>query len=102
MGHHFQEFLSKEIKEGDTPYKEDGTLKDEFAFDGNVLGKTFDMKVVSVENNEETAETISVTIVGIAEVPGREWIKDTSVFISTAVMKRSKTSLAISAAILSL
>ncbi|MBS4209568.1 ABC transporter permease [Bacillus sp. FJAT-50079] len=88
VGHHFQEFLSKEIGEGDDPYKEDGSLKEEFAYSGDVVGKTFDMKVVKMESGEETSKTIPVTIVGVADAPGREWMKDTTVFISPSVMKK--------------
>lgn len=87
VGYHFQELLAKETPEGIDPYNEDGILKDEFAYQGELLGKTLNMKVVKQENEKETTKVIPVKVVGVTAAPTREWLQDSTVFISQAVMK---------------
>lgn len=88
VGHHFHEALAKEAAEGKDAYDEDGILKEEYAYKGNILGKTINMQVEKLENGKETTKVIPVEIVGIAEAPSREWLKDYTVFISSSIMKK--------------
>ncbi|CAM3884072.1 ABC transporter permease [Lederbergia lenta] len=88
VGHHFRENLAKESAREKDLYDEDGFLKEEYAYKGDILGKTIDMQVQKVENGKEITEVFPVKIVGIAEAPSREWMKDYTVFISPTVMKK--------------
>ncbi|RST72473.1 ABC transporter permease [Siminovitchia acidinfaciens] len=84
VGYTFPEGLSREVGEDVNPYNEDGTVKKEFAFTDKVLGKTVQMEVL---DKKESSTTIPLTIVGIAKKPARDWMANSDVFISEAVLK---------------
>ncbi len=86
VGHDFGSTLTAEVPDGISPYDDDGILKEEYAYKGNLIGETVNMEVVKLENEEETNLVIPVTIVGIAKAPVRDWMQDQSVFISPEVL----------------
>ncbi|MDQ0272482.1 ABC transporter permease [Cytobacillus purgationiresistens] len=88
VGYHFSKHLMKETKGEDNPYNDDGSVKKEYAYEGDLLGKTIDMEVLKIDKGEETTETLPLTIVGIAKQPSREWMIDTNVFISESVLDK--------------
>lgn len=87
VGSAFPEQLSLDLKDAEEPYNEDGTLKEEYAYKGDILGKTIDMEVIKMEDDQRVTKSIPLTIVGIAQKPTREWLKITDVYIPEAVLK---------------
>lgn len=88
VGHAFPEELSPEAENGVDLYQEDGTLKEEFAYKGNIIGKTVDMEVMKIVDGKESTTTIPLKIVGIAEKPAKEWLQISTVFISESTLKQ--------------
>ncbi|UFT97759.1 ABC transporter permease [Radiobacillus kanasensis] len=68
-------------------YNEQGLVKDEYRYDGDLIGRTIQMEVVHSEDSEKT-KTFSLKIVGIGEKPTREWAQDQDIFISDAVLSQ--------------
>ncbi|MBS4206124.1 ABC transporter permease [Lederbergia citrea] len=88
VGSAFPETISKDLSKVDEPYNEDGTLKEEYAYKGELIDQTINMQVIKMEDGKEVKKAIPLTIVGIAKAPSREWLKITDVFISEAVLKQ--------------
>lgn len=88
IGHDFKETFFKEAPEGVDLYDEKGKLKNEFMYDGKLLGQTINMEVVKVKDGKETKEILPLQIVGIAKEPAREWMMDSTVFISPAILEK--------------
>lgn len=84
VGYSFQEELAPEVEDGVNPYHEDGTVKEEYAFKGNLIGKTVQMEV---KDKKDSTKAIPLTIVGIAKKPSKDWMANSDVFISETVLK---------------
>ncbi|MEN2465871.1 ABC transporter permease [Ornithinibacillus sp. JPR2-1] len=86
VGYHFANNLHLETEEN--PYDEDtGEIKEELRYSGSIIGKTITMSVQK-SAEEDKAEEIPLTIVGILKEPGREWLTNTDVFISQEVFQQ--------------
>ncbi len=87
VGSSFLDALSLEPKEGENAFNEDGTVKDKYAYKGDLIGKTIEMEVVKMENGKEVKKSIPLTITGITKKPSKEWMQIQSVYISEEVLK---------------
>ncbi|MFS0674762.1 ABC transporter permease [Ornithinibacillus sp. 179-J 7C1 HS] len=86
VGYHFVNNLYLASEEN--PYDEEtGEIKEEFRYSKSVIGKTITMSVMKNEE-EEVTEEIPLTIVGVLEEPGREWMINTDVYISQEVFQQ--------------
>ncbi|RWR04541.1 ABC transporter permease [Siminovitchia fortis] len=84
VGYSFPEELAYEVEDGVNPYNEDGTVKEEYAFKGSLIGKTVQMEV---KDRKDSTTAIPLTIVGIAKKPAKDWMTNSDVFISESVLK---------------
>lgn len=87
VGYHFAKELMKGVPDGVDAYEEDGTIKKEYAYNGDLLNSTVNMTVIKNQNGKEITETIPLKVVGIAKQPGREWMRESHVFISESILK---------------
>ncbi|PWU68047.1 ABC transporter permease [Gracilibacillus dipsosauri] len=88
VGHDFVKTLvSSEQQETEDMYGEDGMLKKEFQYDGEVIGKELKMTVMQTVDGEQKEHTIPLIITGITEKPARDWMMDQTVFISDSILK---------------
>lgn len=88
VGYDFAKSLADWDGEGDPPYGEDGVVKEELRYDGEVLNKTIRMDVKKVEEEKETTKEYDLKIVGIGKKPTREWMRDKDVYISEGVLRK--------------
>lgn len=58
VGSSFADGLSLEPKEGENAFNEDGTIKEEYAYKGELVGKTIEMEVVKMEDGKEVKKSI--------------------------------------------
>ncbi|MGP4078395.1 ABC transporter permease [Pseudalkalibacillus sp. R45] len=86
IGYDFANSLAKWNGEEPPPLNEDGTVKEGNAYDGELIGKTLDMKVMKYEDGEEKSKIIQLKVVGVGKKPTREWMRDQNVFISEKVL----------------
>ena len=95
VGYSFSEELVKQMDEDsmdrENLYDEDGKIKEEYTYKGDILGKTVEMQVYKLVNNEPETKKIPLTVVGIAKKPSREWMMDSNVYISEAVLHEVET-----------
>ncbi|WP_042142280.1 ABC transporter permease [Paucisalibacillus sp. EB02] len=89
VGYHFSDKLF--IDSAENVYDEEtNEVKEEFRFKGNVMDQTITMTVKQDEEGK-VKEEIQLTIVGVLEKPGREWMIDQDVYISQEVFEQIET-----------
>lgn len=89
VGYHFSDTLV--IDSEDVVYDEEtGYPEEQFRYKGELIGQTILMTVKQDEEGNVTEE-IPLTVVGIIEKPGREWMQDRDVYISQEVFKQIET-----------
>ncbi|KAB8137972.1 ABC transporter permease [Gracilibacillus oryzae] len=86
VGHHFAQNLHQANVEPDELYNENGEIKDEYQYSESIVGKEIEMMITQMVDGEEQQHSISLTVSGVAEAPARDWMIDTTVFISEAVL----------------
>lgn len=87
VGYHFP--LNLAIK-GETKkewFDEKGQLKEEFRYNGELIGEKINLTVQKVEEGKPVDKIIPVTVVGISKKPTKEWQEDRSVYISEDILK---------------
>ncbi len=88
VGHDFAQSLADWDGEGDLPYGEDGVVKEELSYDGNVLNQTITMDVKKINDaKEEEIKQIELSIVGIGKKPSREWMRDPNIYLSEGILE---------------
>ncbi|WP_153465176.1 MULTISPECIES: ABC transporter permease [Sediminibacillus] len=87
VGHDFASNLAESNISDEELYNDENQVKEEYQYDGKLLGKEIEMKVIQIEDNEEKTHTIPLTITGITEAPNREWFQDQNVYISESVLE---------------
>ncbi|CAM4018276.1 ABC transporter permease [Mesobacillus thioparans] len=87
VGYHFVEALRPEVETEDI-YNENGQIKEEYQYKGELIGKKIIMNVIKFEKGEEIKEKLEVTIAGIRKKPTKEWVYDNVVFVSDGVLKQ--------------
>lgn len=86
VGHDFVKQLHSD-SDGEAIYDEDGNMKEEYQYNGDVIGKTLDMTVRKDEEaDEDDTKTMELKIVGVTEKPSREWMADQTVYISQNIL----------------
>lgn len=85
LGYHFSNGLIEESAEGEL-YDDQGELKEEYRYKEALIGKTIDMTVKKLEDNEEEIQTTPLKVVGILKEPTREWMQDRNVYISQGIL----------------
>lgn len=63
-------------------YDEEGQIKKEYQYQGDLIGKTIDLTVKKVEGEDGETKTIPLNVVGVLEKPTKEWMQDHNVYIS--------------------
>lgn len=91
VGSSFADSLAKEQKEGENAFNDDGSIKEEYAYKGELVGKTIEMEVVKMENGKEVKKSIPLTITGVTKKPSKEWLQIQTVFISEDIFKEVET-----------
>ena len=89
VGYHFPNTLYMETAE-DIYDEETGDVKEEFRYKGKVIDQTITM-TVQQDIDGEVTENIPLTVVGVLEKPGREWMQNQDVYISQEVFKQIET-----------
>jgi acetoin utilization transport system permease protein len=87
VGYHFPLNLSVKGETQKEWFDEKGQLKEEFRFNGELIGEKLNLTVQKVENGQPVDKNISVTVVGISKKPTKEWQEDRSVYISEDILK---------------
>ncbi|OZU88927.1 metabolite permease [Virgibacillus indicus] len=85
LGYHFSNSLMEESAEEEL-YDDQGELKEEYRYKDELIGKTIDMTVKKLEDNEEEIQTTPLKVVGILKEPAREWMQDRNVYISQGIL----------------
>ncbi|MEN1968150.1 FtsX-like permease family protein [Lentibacillus sp. N15] len=86
VGHDFAKYLHAD-SDGEALYDEDGNLKKEYQYDGDVIDQTLDMTIQKAENVKKgDTHTIPLKIVGVTKKPTKEWMEDATVYISQDVL----------------
>lgn len=88
VGYHFVADLHPLGEGSEDLYNEQGQIKEEFRYKGELVGKKITMNVIKYENGKELIEPLEVTISGILKKPTKEWVYDNVVFVSEGVLKR--------------
>jgi acetoin utilization transport system permease protein len=68
-------------------FDEKGQLKEEFRFNGELIGEKINLTVQKLEEGKQVEKIIPVTVVGITKKPTKEWQEDRSVYISADILK---------------
>jgi acetoin utilization transport system permease protein len=68
-------------------FDEQGQLKEEYRYNGKLIGETIDLTVRKIEDGKEIEKVYPVTVVGISKKPTKEWAEDRSVYISEELLK---------------
>ncbi|WP_100012268.1 ABC transporter permease [Lentibacillus sediminis] len=86
IGPHFSQALIPTDANEQEVYDEQGMVKEEYQYEGSLLGKTIDMKVTKQIDGEEETTTIPVEVTGILQEPTREWMQDRKVYMTTDLL----------------
>jgi acetoin utilization transport system permease protein len=87
VGYHFPLNLSVKGETQKEWFDEKGQLKEEFRFNGVLIGEKINLTVQKVEDGKPVDKIIPVTVVGISKKPTKEWQEDRSVYISEDILK---------------
>jgi acetoin utilization transport system permease protein len=87
VGYHFPLNLSVKGETQKEWFDEKGQLKEEFRFNGVLIGEKINLTVQKVEDGKPINKIIPVTVVGISKKPTKEWQEDRSVYISEDILK---------------
>jgi acetoin utilization transport system permease protein len=87
VGYHFPLNLSVKGETQKEWFDEKGQLKEEFRFNGELIGEKINLTVQKVEDGKPVDKIIPVTVVGISKKPTKEWQEDRSVYISEYILK---------------
>ncbi|MEH6995839.1 FtsX-like permease family protein [Neobacillus drentensis] len=87
VGYHFPLNLSVKGETQKEWFDEKGQLKEEFRFNGELIGEKINLTIQKVEDGKPVDKIIPVTVVGISKQPTKEWQEDRSVYISEDILK---------------
>ncbi|OZM56270.1 metabolite permease [Lottiidibacillus patelloidae] len=85
VGYNFieQSLRPSDLSEDTNPYDENGNLKDDYKYNGDLIGKDVIMLVYTSDETGNRQElSFPLTIVGIGAEPTRNWMHDINVYIS--------------------
>jgi acetoin utilization transport system permease protein len=88
IGYHFVEDLRPNGDATEDIYNENGQIKEDYKYKGELVGKKIIMNVIKFEDGKEIKEKLEVTIAGIRKKPTKEWVYDNVVFVSEGVLKQ--------------
>ncbi|RCW73053.1 ABC transporter permease [Saliterribacillus persicus] len=84
VGHDFISGLTPENIDTEELYDEEGRLKEEYMYEESLLGKTITLTVL---NSLEEEHQVQLEIVGMTQKPARDWMQDSTVFITEKVLR---------------
>ncbi|MEH7491528.1 ABC transporter permease [Neobacillus niacini] len=87
VGYNFPLNLAVKGEQTNEFFDEQGQLKEEYRYNGKLIGETIDLTVRKIEDGKEIEKVYSVTVVGISKKPTKEWTEDRSVYISEELLK---------------
>lgn len=88
VGYDFVNGLEPVGTKPDDLYGKDGAVNQKYRYKENLIGKTIQMKVVQNKNGKEEEKVIPLTVVGIGQDPGKKWVMNQNVFISSQVLSQ--------------
>jgi acetoin utilization transport system permease protein len=94
VGYHFveQSLIPANLEDDVVPFDENGKIKEEYKYNGNLIGKKVTLNVFSHTDSDsktdEAKASITLTIVGIGAAPTREWVFDQNVFIAEETLAK--------------
>lgn len=86
VGYHFPLNLALKGEHKKEMFDDKGQLKEEFRYNGKLIGEQIELTVKQFKDGKEIERTIPVTVVGISKQPTKEWEQDSSVYISEEVL----------------
>ena len=87
VGYNFPLNLAVKGEQTKEMFDNNGQLKDEYRYSGNLIGETIQLTVNKIEDGKQIDKVIPVAVVGISKKPTREWAEDRSVYISEELLK---------------
>ena len=83
VGSHFAQFLlTEEQANGEVEEGEDGFK----GYEGNLVGEQFTVKLGDYEGNMFENDDLTLTIVGVATPPARDWFTDNSIYTNASLI----------------
>src|SRR5699024_9439665 len=86
VGYQFRKNLADASVDEEDIWNDNGEVKSEYQYEGDIIGKELDMMVKKLEDGEHVTHTIPVTVVGKLSEPTKEWVLDQNVYISQSVL----------------
>ncbi|UOQ43959.1 ABC transporter permease [Halobacillus salinarum] len=93
VGYHFKSALhsaklnGEELNEADI-LDESGEVKEQYQYQGKLLGKQIEMQVRQWKSGSMKTKTIPLKVVGVREEPAKDWEQDNGVLISKEVLNQ--------------
>jgi acetoin utilization transport system permease protein len=88
VGYDFEGVLASKAADEANIYDESGNIKEEYRYKGKLLGQKLQLTVRQYEKGKEVKKNMALTIVGVGKKPTKQWMQDTNVYISEAVLKK--------------
>lgn len=87
VGYNFPLNLAVKGEQTEEMFDEQGQLKEEFRYNGKLIGETIELTVSKMEDGKQIEKVFPVKVVGISKKPTKEWAEDRSVYISEELLK---------------
>jgi acetoin utilization transport system permease protein len=87
VGYNFPLNLAVKGEQTEEMFNENGQLKDEFRYNGKLIGETIELTVSKMEDGKKIEKVFPVKVAGISKKPTKEWAEDRSVYISEELLK---------------
>ncbi|MFB3168025.1 FtsX-like permease family protein [Neobacillus sp. 179-C4.2 HS] len=87
VGYNFPLNLVEKGEQKEEMFDEQGQLKEEFRYNGKLIGETIELTVSKMEDGKKIEKVFPLEVVGISKKPTKEWAEDRSVYISEELLK---------------
>lgn len=87
VGYNFPLNLAVKDEQSNEMFDEKGQLKEEYRYNGKLIGETINLTVRKIEDGKEIEKVFPVSVAGISKKPTKEWAEDRSVYISEELLK---------------
>lgn len=90
LGYHFIKQLAPTNVKSEELYGENG-IKEKYRFKENLIGKEIDLTVAKMVHGKEEKKSMKVKVTGISKKPSKDWLYDTTVYISDGMLTQIET-----------
>ncbi|MFB3161750.1 FtsX-like permease family protein [Neobacillus sp. 179-J 1A1 HS] len=87
VGYNFPLNLVEKGEQKEEMFDEQGQLKEEFRYNGKLIGETIELTVSKMEDGKKIEKVFPLKVAGISKKPTKEWAEDRSVYISEELLK---------------